>query len=347
MSTLSGIASHWRSWLLSLIITISVFWYLFSQINSTELIAAGRGMTPRYLGVFLLLLLGGVVARAIRFWILLERAIPLRFLTVIVLVRNLFVDLLPARLGEVSYVYLVTKRAKRPVENVLASLILAIAFDIVALAPLLLLAIIAVGGNDSISGPWQAFIAIALGCGAFAAARLIVPLGYWASEKLKTFGQKSSKQRTKVASLLRSTSDAIAHVWQRGLLIQVLLISLVVRLCKFGSYYFLVLAIFGGLDLDVSDTGFFRVFLGVVSAELAAALPISGVAGFGTFEAAWAFSFTQLGFERSDAIISGILTHGVSQVVEYSMGALALLFIMRPAQRSGSFSFDTDRFEDK
>ena len=113
------------------------------------------------------------------------------------------------------------------------------------------------------------------------------------------------------------------------------------------QYYFLVLAIFGGLDLDVSNTGFFRIFLGVVSAELAAALPISGVAGFGTFEAAWAFSFTQLGFERNDAIISGILTHGVSQVVEYSMGALALLLVMRPAQRSGPLNFDTARFKDK
>ena len=56
--------------------------------------------------------------------------------------RNLFVDLLPARLGELSYVYLLTKRAGRPAEDGLASLFLAVLFDLIALVPLLILAIL-------------------------------------------------------------------------------------------------------------------------------------------------------------------------------------------------------------
>jgi uncharacterized membrane protein YbhN (UPF0104 family) len=71
------------------------------------------------------------------------------------------------------------------------------------------------------------------------------------------------------------------------------------------------------------------VFLGAVAAELAAALPIHGFAGFGTFEAAWAVSFVQLGFSQEHAIISGILAHSMSQVFEYSMGAIALLWLTR------------------
>ena len=76
--------------------------------------------------------------------------------------------------------------------------------------------------------------------------------------------------------------------------------------------------------------GIFRIFLGVVGAELAAALPIHGIAGFGTFEAAWALSFSQLGFSTEHAIMSGILAHAVSQLVEYSLGSGALLYVMRP-----------------
>ncbi|HAK56071.1 MAG: hypothetical protein QF463_01365 [Vicinamibacterales bacterium] len=86
----------------------------------------------------------------------------------------------------------------------------------------------------------------------------------------------------------------------------------------------------GPLGYTAAGLGFFRVFLGVVSAELAAALPVHGIAGFGTFEAAWAMAFSQLGFSREEAIVSGILAHAVSQVVEYCLGGCALLYVMRP-----------------
>ena len=92
------------------------------------------------------------------------------------------------------------------------------------------------------------------------------------------------------------------------------------------------------LGYTTAGLGFFRVFLGVVGAELAAALPIHGIAGFGTFEAAWAFSFSQLGFSTEDAIMSGILTHAVSQVVEYGLGIGALLYLMRPGARGGALN---------
>ena len=109
-----------------------------------------------------------------------------------------------------------------------------------------------------------------------------------------------------------------------------LLLSLGVRLCKFGSYYLLVLAIMAPLGYTAAGLGFFRVFLGVVSAELAAALPIPAIASFGTYEAAWAFSFSQLGFTAEHAIVTGILAHAVSQLVEYTLGGAALAYVMRP-----------------
>ena len=124
--------------------------------------------------------------------------------------------------------------------------------------------------------------------------------------------------------------EALHEVERRLIFGRVLLVSMVVRLCKFGGYYCLVLAIMGPLGYTIDELGFFRVFLGVVSAELAAALPIHGIACFGTFEVAWALSFSQLGFSTEHAVMSGILAHVVSQVVEYSLGICALLYVMRP-----------------
>jgi len=69
--------------------------------------------------------------------------------------------------------------------------------------------------------------------------------------------------------------------------------------------------------------------LGTLSnAELAAMMPVHGIAGFGSFEATWAFSFEQLGFPRDQAIISAILGHAISQGVEYVLGGAALLAIL-------------------
>jgi hypothetical protein len=328
---------RWRPWLVSLALTGGIFWYLLSQIDTVELIETARAMTPRYLWAFVALLLAGVVARAVRFWLLLDRRAPLPVLAAIVMARNLFVDLLPARLGELSYVYLLARRVRRPVEDGLASLFLAVLFDVVALAPLLILAVLVVGGDGTVSTPTLAVAAIGLGATAFLVMKVAAPIGVVVARHLGP--EHETPWRAKTAQLAQKTADAVRGVQERRIFGSVLLVSMVVRLCKFGSYYFLVLAIMGPLGYTIDGLGFFRVFLGVVGAELAAALPIHGIAGFGTFEAAWALSFSQLGFSTEHAIMSGILTHAVSQVVEYSLGLTAFLYVMTssaPRDRSSA-----------
>ncbi len=318
---------RWRPWLISLLVTCVIFWYLLSQIELTQLIDAAASMEPTYLLIFTILLLLGTVARAIRFWLLLGRSVSVSLLILIVMSRNLFIDLLPARLGELSYVYLLTKRGGKATEDGLASVFLAILFDLIALAPLLLLAILMVGSGNNASRTLLATFAAMLGIVGFSVMRLVVPVGNWATTQIAVNG--SSSWFAKTVKLTKRTVEALREVQHQKIFARVLLVSMVVRLCKFGSYYFLVLAIMTPLGYPIAVLGFFRVFLGVVSAELAAALPISGLGGFGTFEAAWALSFSQLGFSTEHAVLSGILAHAVSQMVEYVFGLAALVYIMR------------------
>jgi len=308
----------------------SLLGYLLSQIEMAQLVAAVRGMTPRHVAAFVALLLAGVVARALRFRLLLGPSVRMPLLTGIVLVRNLFVDLLPARLGEFSYVYLLARRAGRRLEEGLASLMLSVAFDLVALTPLLLLALLTVGSGGAVPAPWLAAAALVLGLVALAGARVAGTLGRAVAHVLAPEDGPTTGRRAELGALIRGTASAIDDAWSRGVAVPVLAVSVVVRLCKFGSYFYLVLAIMEPDAGSGVDLGFFRVFLGVLSAELAAALPIPTVASFGTFEAAWAFSFTQLGFAREDAIVSGVVAHAVSQLVEYALGGLALLALLWP-----------------
>ena len=319
---------RWRPWLISLLVTCVIFGYLLSQIELTQLVDAAVSMDPTYLWMFTILLLLGTVARAIRFWLLLGKSVSVSLLVLITMSRNLFIDLLPARLGELSYVYLLTKRGGKATEDGLASVFLAILFDLIALAPLLLLAILIVGSGSNTSRTLLATSAIILGLAGFFVMRLVVPVGNWATKRIAM--NERSSWFEKFIKLVNRTVEALREVQHRKIFVQVLLVSMVVRLCKFGSYYFLVLAIMTPLGYPPAALGFFRVFLGVVSAELAAALPISGLGGFGTFEAAWTLSFSQLGFSTEHAVMSGILAHAVSQIVEYVLGIIALAYLMRP-----------------
>lgn len=311
-------------------VTVGVLAYLLAQIEPAELLAAARGMTPRHFCAFLALLLAGVAARVLRFRLLLGPPIRLSLLTGIVFVRNLFVDLLPARLGELSYVYLLTTRAKRRLEEGLASLILSVAFDVMALAPLVVLALLVISSDSTVSGPWLGAAALGLGLLAFGGARLAGPIGRRVAQMVAPAAGSATGRRAALGTLIRKSALALDDAWTRGVAVPVLAVSIVVRLCKFGSYFFLVLAIVGPRDEAAANLEFFRVFLGVLGAELAAALPIPTIAGFGTYEAGWTVSFVQLGFSREDAIITGVIAHAVSQVVEYALGGLALLAILWP-----------------
>jgi uncharacterized protein (TIRG00374 family) len=321
---------RWVPWIVSACLSVGLMWYLLAQIDPREIGRALRGIDPRALLGFGAATLVGVAARTTRFWILLQRRVRWTFLGCVTLARGLFIDLLPARLGELSYVYLLTTKAGRPVEEGLSSLVLSVLFDVVALGPLVVLAVVVVGSADVIPVGWLVALSVMMVAVAYVAIQLAEPLALRVSRWL---GRGRSEGRIhQLATKLALTSSALGEIRAHGSFATVLGVSMLVRLCKFASYYFLFLAVMAPYGYTTQSVGFFRVFLGVVGAELSAALPIHGIAGFGTYESAWAFTFTRLGFDRQHAIISGILAHLLSQLVEYAMGAVALLWLMRPSR---------------
>ena len=323
---------RWLPWIASAGVSVGIFAYLLSQIDPTEILLTARRLPARPLIIYAGLVLGGVVARALRFWVLLGRNIGLGLLVGIVFARNLFVDLLPARVGELSYVYLLSRRGHRQAEEGLATLVLSVLFDVVALAPLLILGLVVIGRGEAL--PTTALVAASatLAAVAYGAILAAEPVSRFLARNLER--KSESPLLRNVAARLAVLADALADARARRVFAPVLALSLAVRLCKFGSYYFLVVGIVAALGMT-GTLQFFRVFLGTVAAELAAALPIHGIAGFGTFEAAWALAFVHLGFTREHAIVTGILAHALSQLFEYSLGACALLWLMRPQRDRG------------
>ncbi len=321
-------------WLASLVISVALLYYLLSQIELRQLASTLTNLHLPSLALFVAISAAGLLTRSARYWVLLDKKIALWPLMLVTLVRNLFVDLLPARIGSLSYVYMVTSRCGLPLDEALASFFLAFVFDIVAIAPLLLLALLAVGGTLP-AGSWVlGGLALLLLIGCLAALYLMGPalrlLALTLSAVVSRRKSSTAPRLARVAQSFDSTADEVDASWQRGVALPVFLLSIVVRLCKFGAYYCLLHAVLVPHGYTWGTLSFPMVFLGVAGAELSATLPLHSLAGFGTYEAAWTLGFTQLGMSTEIAILSGFATHLLSQVHDYGLGLLAFLWLMRP-----------------
>ncbi len=324
-------------WLISIGISAGLGYYLLSRIELRDLFETLRNVHRPSLALFVVVSLGGLAARVARYGLLLETLPSFRDLTLITLVRNCLVDLLPARLGSLSFVYLATTRLQVPVQDSLATFFLALVFDMVAIAPLLLIAVLVVGGAVTSGAATLAVLSLVLLAVSVIGVVLMAPVLDLAAAFMRRCGAGNRLGRvavwTTLARVSAATAEQVREVRQRGVLLPVLLASLLVRVFKFGAYYVLLQAVLIPHDMPWGTLNFFEVFLGVAGAELSATLPIHGIAGIGTYEAAWTLGFTQLGFTEELAILSGFATHLISQAYDYGLGLAALLWIMRPGFR--------------
>jgi uncharacterized membrane protein YbhN (UPF0104 family) len=193
--------------------------------------------------------------------------------------------------------------------------------------------LLVVGGGSLVPAwiAWTTSLALA-GIGilaVFIAGPISRTVGRWLA------AARSAPWRSAAAGRLVSLGASFDQAKQNQVLVPALLLSVVVRLCKYGSAYCLVLSLLMPLGYSMSELGVFRIFLGSVAAEVAASLPIHGLAGFGTYETAWTLTLEELGYPRDHAVISGLLGHVITQGIEYVLGGAALIWILGRRAEAG------------
>jgi uncharacterized membrane protein YbhN (UPF0104 family) len=102
---------------------------------------------------------------------------------------------------------------------------------------------------------------------------------------------------------------------------------------KYLSLFFLLYALLGSRGFLLEPANFWKCVLGLTGAELTSALPVKGLAGFGTWESAWALTLGFLGFDAQTAILSGIGVHLVTNLAEYGLGIGSILILLIPFLR--------------
>ena len=301
---------------ISIVISVVLVRWLLGDLGIGAVVDAVRGawLPGLALGVAVFWLM--IALRVMRYRALLHERVSLGALTLITIVRGMVADLLPARIGTLVYVWLVTTRAAVPLPDALSSFFLALVLDMVVIAPMLLLALVVVGFGIEVGGT-LAVLAAALLAVSVLALMLLAPA-------LRLAG------RVLGAPTLTETAGQVVEVHHRGDLIPAVLLSCGVRITKFGAHYLILQSVLVPQGVPWGSLGFFESFLGVAGAELSAMLPVSGLGAFGTWEAAFALGFTHLGLTQDQAVLSGFATHVLTQLHDYGLGALALLVLMRP-----------------
>jgi uncharacterized membrane protein YbhN (UPF0104 family) len=320
------------SLLVSIFTSALLIWFLLTKIELKEFMQTfSRIYIPGLLG-FMFIALIGATLRAWRYkWLLFPHPTKWRDVFLVTFIRNLFVDFFPARMGSLSYVYVLNKSMKYSFESASSSFVVAFILDFLTLSPFLAFAIIVVGlGRTSISNTTLLAISFVF--------FFLVFLVYWKLAKIVGIALnfyrwflhviKQDEKKWAAASIqkIHSTIYELNKIRERKIGWPLFVLSLGIRLAKYSSLFLLLYALLRSHGFSLESLSFSKTILGITGAELTSALPVKGIGGFGTWESAWALTLILMGFEKRIAILSSGV-HLITNLFEYVLGIGSILFL--------------------
>lgn len=276
--------------------------------------------------------------RAVRARMLLRAGMPIEdrdevpglwHVSLVMFVRGACADMLMGRIGELSYVAMLSGGYNISVANSLASLSIGLLFDFAALLVVLVVAITAVSKGLSLVGAAVVLVIVCV-VGWFGIFKILP----WFSNLLN----KRSPERLMnlkwyawCVKTLSETSESVGFVSRSGKVTQVLLLSALIRILKYVGLYILFIAITSRTWPEIAGAGVPSVLTALISAEGAAALPVPTFMSFGSYEVGGMLALTALGFTAAASMAAMLSTHLLSQLLDYGLGGLAfLVFLWSP-----------------
>jgi len=288
---------------------------------------------------YLVLHLTGIVVRAIRYRLLLRAADPAATpsfsqMLLVTGFRNMVVDMLPSRLGELGYVALLNRAYGVPMGACFSSLAISAVFDFIALALIILVTITLALAAGNFQG-WLLGALIMATLVAITGVLTLVRLVPWITARLEAMRGDSLPRRWigKLADLASAVTSALGSTRDAGVIGKTLLLSLLIRCLKYTSIFLLFLAV-AGPSLPALDTlTRSEVLAGIIGAEIGASLPIPTFMSFGSYEAGGTLVFGLLDIDQKAGLLALLATHIWSQVADYSIGAICLLVVLWTTRR--------------
>lgn len=306
----------------AIIVTVILLTILFTQINLSDVINTLLKINPVYLLVGFLLYTASYFFRALRFYILLNHDVCMRDLFQIVCLHNMMNYVLPARTGELSYVYLLKKTNGRATGEGIATLVVARIFDFIIIVILFLISVFLVNNVPSyvvdlilIIASFMLVLVILLGLMLYYGQKSLNLLNYI----MGVFHITQSNFGEYIFNKCKETVDCLENLRSsKKIYLKLFLCSLGIWLMLYSMNYSLIVAM--GISI-----GFITVIFASTFAVFTTVLPIQGVGGFGTLEAGWTIGFVAAGLSTDIAISSGFSYHIVILLYAFVFGVFGLL----------------------
>jgi hypothetical protein len=256
--------------------------------------------------------------RALRFHLLLNKEVSIKDLFHIECVHYMMNNLLPARTGELSYIYLLKTEQNKPTGEGLATLVIARIFDFIIISIFFLLFSLFV---KDLMPDFSILIDLGI-LFLFFMIILLFGLLFYGHHILKVFesiAQYINFKTFHAGDYITKKGEETIVCFEKfktgntGMHLSVILISVAIWVLEYSLFY--LIAISMGIHLEPVQVLFASSF-----AVFSTVLPIQGIGGFGTTEAGWALGFIAVGVSKDVAINTGFGFHLIILLYTLSLG---------------------------
>lgn len=306
--------------LLGLLITALLLWILLPKTSISDIIKSASSFSFWVILASFLLYICVYIFRAIRFRILLDHSLDLKDMFSIVCIHNLLSQIIPARLGEFSYIYMVRNRGV-PLHKNISSIAIARLLDMCIISVIFL---IGIATTPFLIKKFY-FILIA----SIIVVAMILSFMFLISTKPEffislvkkiTLGSKR-KYMIIISSKIEATLNEFRILRSSHTLSLLVFSSLLVWLCAYLSMFFLMNSIFPSLTLQ-------NIFLIATIPIMISVLPIYGLAGIGTIEIGFTFPLLIFAISMNDAVAASFAVHFMQLFFTLVLAAVGYAIIM-------------------
>lgn len=309
-----------RALFLQAVLAILLLIFLVSQVSLKQIASTLSGALPLWFaGGFVLFALADFL-RAARFRYLLGRVATLGQLFAIAVVHGFCNNFLPFRLGEASYLYLISQTRNGSVGYGLSSLVLARLADLITVLFLFSLSILLMPRNSLLMIRLSTVIALSSLTIIMILLILVLSAGQVAIKTREVLGKTSLLKSRRVAVVWANIEEALANLESMRssqIIAPVLSISLAVWLSSYFVSYCLLRAV--GVSLSVWQTLFAVSLLQLISI-----FPIHFLGGLGTTDISWTLLLVNFGLGREEAISLALATHVLFYLYVFVLAAYGI-----------------------
>jgi len=305
---------------LPIILTVVLVVFLLSYIRISDVIAAFNEISLHYIVMGLILYVFIYCLRTLRFQILLNNKLRFKELFVIVCLHNLMNNIMPARAGEFSYLYLVKKSTKNiSAGESIASLLLVRLFDIIGISIIFLTSALMVEVSSSLH-LLKIIATVLIGIVMLLLFCIVLFGDHFVCLVTKVMISLKIDDKKIVAFLqikLKETIESLNIINNPRIIIYTLVLSILINFSMFLIGYLLIY----GLGIHI---GIFEIFVAGTVALFTTVLPIQGFLNFGTMEAGFAMGFSLFNVPKEISIAIGFSYHIILIVYLIILGGYGL-----------------------